>query len=92
MHIKKIKLDHQFFDDVKNGAKKAEFRYNDRDYRVGDIIALVENFGYEATDPREIYVEITHVVYGGAYGIPVGYCMFSFELIEVKEGDLDAVI
>lgn len=36
-----IKLDLQYCDDVFSGAKPFEIRYNDRDYKVGDVLYFI---------------------------------------------------
>ncbi|CAK1240828.1 DUF3850 domain-containing protein [Fructobacillus cardui] len=40
MKIHELKLDEKYFDLVRNGTKTFEIRKNDRDYRVGDLLAL----------------------------------------------------
>ena len=37
-----LKIVSEFFQDVVDGNKRAETRFNDRDYRVGDTITLNE--------------------------------------------------
>lgn len=41
MKIHKLKLDSQWIESLKKGEKKAEIRYNDRDYKAGDVIEFV---------------------------------------------------
>ena len=41
MKIHKLKLDSQQIEPLKKGEKKAEIRYNDRDYKAGDVIEFV---------------------------------------------------
>lgn len=40
MKIHELKLDTKYFDDVNIGLKKFEIRKNDRDFKVGDVLAL----------------------------------------------------
>ncbi|MBZ5980054.1 DUF3850 domain-containing protein [Leuconostoc gasicomitatum] len=40
MRIQDLKLDTKYFDDVNSGLKTFEIRKNDRDYQVGDVLAL----------------------------------------------------
>ena len=40
MKIHELKLDTEYFDDVKSGLKTFEIRKNDRDYQVGDLLSL----------------------------------------------------
>ena len=51
LHVLKIKTD--YFREVRMGLKKAEFRINDRDYRVGDLIHFVDIDGCEFNDLNE---------------------------------------
>ncbi|MER1815850.1 DUF3850 domain-containing protein, partial [Proteus mirabilis] len=37
-----LKINPQYFNQVRIGAKKAEFRRADRDFQVGDILVLRE--------------------------------------------------
>ncbi|TYC51111.1 DUF3850 domain-containing protein [Weissella muntiaci] len=41
-NIHDLKIEHIFFQDVRNGIKDFEIRYNDRGFRVGDILRLHE--------------------------------------------------
>lgn len=40
--IHALKIDPIYFDEVRNGNKRFELRNNDRDFRVGDYLALNE--------------------------------------------------
>lgn len=66
----KLKIWSQYFNDVLSGAKKAEHRINDRDFKVGDTLCLEE-----VTKPdleytgRRIYVYITHIIPCGEMAI-----------------------
>lgn len=61
-------------------AKTAEFRYNDRNFQVGDVLILAEwvppsafKDGYFTG--RTVERQVTHVQTG--FGIPDGYAMLS---------------
>jgi hypothetical protein len=87
----KVKTWESVFLDIRSGAKKAEFRRNDRDYAVGDIVVHhrywpVDGGAYlnahgektQRTDEADkITTEITHIIKGG-FGLQPGFCMFSF--------------
>ncbi len=75
----KIKLIPIYFDAVLQGIKKAELRFNDRCYMVGDRCILTDLADAE----RIILVEITHIVHLEDF-IPEAkeWVMFSFEVIE----------
>jgi hypothetical protein len=62
------------------GEKNFEVRRNDRDYQVGDTLALME-FDRE----RDCYLggrwpfEVTYILHGSQYGIPEGYCVMALK-------------
>ena len=72
-----LKILTEYFDAVASGAKKAEYRYNDRDYAVGDVLILREyqDGGYTG---RKVCVRITHIL-TERYGIPDGWAILSIE-------------
>lgn len=89
----KLKCWESVFLQVRARRKRAEFRRNDRDFAVGDLVVLlrwrpgardgmgsyVEANGeitFPSGDIDEIRVVISHITTG--FGIPDGYCMFSF--------------
>jgi hypothetical protein len=68
------------FQAVKSGEKKAEFRLDDRGYRIGDVLILREwDPETEAYTDERLYRRVTHIVRGGQFGIPSGYVMMSIE-------------
>lgn len=65
---------------IKEGIKRFEYRKNDREYNVGDVLVLEEynpNTGYTGYYTR---VKVLYVLYEG-FGIPEGYCIMSIENI-----------
>lgn len=65
-------------------VKTWEFRKNDRDFKVGDILLLrlynPETKEYaEPKDRYRLIREVTYVLYGPQFGIPEGYCIMSIE-------------
>lgn len=79
------------FQAVANGEKTWEFRLNDRDFQVGDVLALVEWDPHKryAVGPeyRQLKMRVTYIMYGGQFGIPVGYCVMSIVPLH-SEGQL----
>ena len=71
-----IKIKPEYFDAVLDGRKKAELRFNDRGYMVGDHCILVDG-------ERTIKIKITHLIELSTF-IPEahGWVMFSFEVIK----------
>lgn len=81
---KMLKILPQYFEEVIKGNKRAELRFNDRDFKVGDIYELEEYDGKTYTG-RSVTVRITHIL-EGFEGLIKGWCMFSFITIgEAKE-------
>jgi hypothetical protein len=75
-----LKIDHCYFQAIQEGRKRAEFRKNDRDFQTYDEIELVSNFNGDKLTCR-----VTHILHGDLYGIPVGYCMMSIEVLEASK-------
>ena len=71
-HSLKILPEH--FNAVVSGNKKSEIRYNDRNYRVGDILSLREWDGDYSG--RHIEVCVTHILDDEKY-LQNGYVMLS---------------
>lgn len=59
--IHELKIAPEYFEKVLSKEKTFEFRYNDRDYQVGDILKLKEYDNGQYTD-REISVQITYIL------------------------------
>jgi hypothetical protein len=78
----------EYFEEVKNGNKTFEFRDNDRDFEVNDLIILKEwkpnehmpHVGYYTG--REITVKITYVLSEG-FGLPYGKAILSICSVEL---------
>jgi Domain of unknown function (DUF3850) len=55
----------EFFEPMLLGLKTAELRYNDRDYKIGDVLLLREWEPHDETySGRECRRLVTHVVHG----------------------------
>lgn len=82
--IHQIRLGVQFFEDVCSGAKPFEIRKNDRDYKTGDILEMMEFVNGMHTG-RSVKVLVTYIL--DAYtGIKDGYCIMGTSLIN-KDGE-----
>jgi hypothetical protein len=72
---------------IVSGVKTAEFRVNDRDFQVGDVLRLWEwRPDTEEYTKHITEVVVTHVQLGGEFGIPAGYVMLSIALQEETDG------
>lgn len=85
-----LKIYPEFFSAVCTGVKRAELRKNDRDYRVGDTIHLMETPRGSCHRTGEfINVKITHIADVGEW-MP-GYVLMSIELQERRKADSEPV-
>ena len=73
-----LKCDSNAFWFVHTGEKRAEFRKNDRGYKLYDRLLLCEYKNGRVTG-NKLLCEITHIQTG--YGIPDGYAMISLHLL-----------
>lgn len=85
--IHKLKTDILNYQAVLDGLKTAEFRENDRDFKVGDLVDLQE---FDTVDDsytgRWLRFEITHILTSTTnpyctYGMPAGFAMLSIDTI-----------
>ncbi len=66
------------FKDVVLGVKKFDIRFNDRDYKNGDVLVLQEFNPKNGQYTGEGYsVVVGHVLDGGVFGIESGYYVMS---------------
>lgn len=86
--IHKLKVQQPFFDDIFYNKKEFEVRKNDRDFKVGDRLKLVE---FPADKPRYVLKDIKYILEGGQYGIENGYVVLGLKEIPKSE-PLQAII
>jgi len=78
-----LKTHPEEFRSTKNGLKLAEFRLDDRDYQVGDVLILEEwNPETRSYTNDVLWALVRHVQRGGKFGIPDGYVMMSIDVEE----------
>nr|WP_294490620.1 DUF3850 domain-containing protein [uncultured Anaerosporobacter sp.] len=77
--VHEIKIANCYFEDVKQGIKKFELRKNDRDYKVGDKLKMMEFKDGEYTG-RMLNAVITFIL-EDYEGIKEGYCILSIDLL-----------
>src|SRR5678816_1901993 len=72
---------------VVDGAKRFEWRANDRDYHAGDLLRLMEwDPVFDGYTGAWVTVQVTYVLSGPAFGVPEGYCVMSIlSLIHISE-------
>ena len=76
--IHDVKVLPQYFEDILSGIKAFEIRYNDRDYKVGDLLCLREYRDGAYTD-RETVREICYMIDDPRY------CKEGYVVLGLKE-------
>lgn len=74
-----LKTETQFYQAVEKGLKTFEVRKNDRDFRVYDMVVLVEVVSGIYTGRRLPSKEITYILHGGQFGVADGYCVLQLK-------------
>ena len=77
--VHQIRLAKSYFDDVANGIKTFELRRNDRGYKKGDILEMME-FADGKNTGRTVRVLVTYILEDYT-GIEDGYCIMATKLI-----------
>lgn len=81
--VHQIRLAKTYFDDVANGIKTFELRKNDRGYKVGDILEMME-FADGKNTGRTVKVLVTYMLEDYT-GIEDGYCIMATKLMKDDE-------
>ena len=81
--VHQIRLAKSYFDDVANGIKTFELRKNDRGYKKGDILEMME-FADGKNTGRTVRVLVTYILEDYT-GIEDGYCIMATKLM--KDGE-----
>lgn len=80
--VHQIRLASGYFEDVAAGSKTFELRKNDRHYRKGDILELME-FTEGRNTGRLIRAEVTYLLEDYT-GLEDGYCIMAIKVTEVR--------
>lgn len=80
--VHELKLSSEYFDSVRDGSKPFELRFDDRDYRVRDILILRETKNGEYTG-RICWREITYKL-SGYQGLLQGWCILGMRKIPYR--------
>lgn len=80
-NVRVIKTWQDPFCDILNGIKRFEYRINDRNYLIGNILVLRE-YHPESNEysGRSICAEVVSI-YKDGYGIPDGYCIMGIKIL-----------
>ena len=73
----KLKILPEYYQAVKSGDKDFEIRFNDRDFKVGDMVVLRE-YEENYTDSEPIERRIKYI-YAGEIGLKEGFCVLGME-------------
>lgn len=83
--IHELKTWSEYFNEVFMSHKTFEVRKNDRDFKVGDTLTLIEGdlqgFPDSTWIPtgRKLSRTVTFILHGGQFGIEEGYCVMSIQ-------------
>lgn len=86
--VHQIRLASMYFDDVVSGKKPFELRKNDRGYKEGDILEMME-FKDGKNTGRTVKVLVTYLLQEYA-GIEDGYCIMGIKVIGIMGVDVAA--
>ena len=78
MKIHELKLKQPFFDDVYYNRKEFEVRKNDRNFKKGDRLKLIEVVS-ENEVPTYVLKDIKYILLGGQYGIDSDYVVLGLK-------------
>jgi len=79
MKIHRLKILPKYFKEVENGNKTFEIRKNDRGFKVGEILQLLEYDGKEYTG-KVCTREITYILANAPkYGLKKGYVILAIQ-------------
>lgn len=76
-----LKTDTKYYQDVEKGIKTFELRWNDRDFKVGDMVVLKEVAGQyaELTGRSLPQKEIIYILEGGQFGLRDGFVILQLK-------------
>jgi hypothetical protein len=73
-----LKTETEYYQAVEKGLKQFELRKNDINFKVGDILILVEVVNEYATGRKLGLPPIKYILHGGKYGLDEGYCILGW--------------
>lgn len=79
MQVHELKTINPFFEHLWSGSKDFEVRKNDRDFKVGDRLKLVEYVEAKNYVPRYILKDVKYILKGGQYGIANDYVILGLK-------------
>lgn len=80
MRTHRLKTINPHYLDIALGVKTFEVRFNDRDFKTGDILILEEyDPEADACTGNSITARVLHILNGGQFGIEPGYVVMSLK-------------
>lgn len=73
-----LKTETAYYQQVEKGWKRFEARNNDRDFKVYDMVTLLESVNGTLTGRKIGPLEIDYVLHGPLFGIEEGHCVFTW--------------
>lgn len=83
--IHRLKTQTEFFNEVKNGNKDFELRNNDRNFKTGDQVTLLEYNEFNICLGNVLHRRIKYILKGGKYGLNEKYCILGLEKINPEK-------
>lgn len=74
-----LKTETEYYQAAERGTKRFEVRKQDRNFKLHDMVTLVEVVEGIPTGRKLQAAEITYILYGGIYGIHPDYCVMQLE-------------
>lgn len=82
--VHELKTLNPYFEDVWSGKKDFELRRNDRDFKVGDRLKLLEyEPGNNQYVPRYILKDVKYILKGGVFGLSSEYVILGLKDIKI---------
>ncbi len=86
MTEQELKCDEEPFLALWYDMKNFEFRLNDRDYHVGDILLLNEWDGSDDSyTGRSVTAIVRYMLTDSLYGVPKDFCVMGIDITEKQE-------
>lgn len=84
MKIHELKTVNPYFEHLWSGLKDFEVRKNDRDFKIGDRLRLVEYGEHKNYVPKSILKDIKYILKGGHHGIADDYVVLGLKDVVIR--------
>ena len=77
MKVHELKTVQPYYDKIVSGKKRFEYRKNDRDFQIGDVLCLKEyNYAYDSFTGNSVIVKVLDLL-KDFDGLNPDYCILS---------------